>query len=94
MITIYYVAVHDPSVDPFEKAKEKAPPTRPNPVDDFLLKGLRSGSRYLMKRILGSHQIKTHFNVRLEQVLVKVCLIPKTSYFARFRLHNFLSLFS
>ena len=82
IIVIYYVAVHDPSVDPFEKAREKTPTTRPNSVDDSLLTGLRSGPRYLMKCILGSHQVKTHSNVRLERTLVKVCLVSKcTCYY-------------
>ncbi|KAJ6049734.1 Methylthioribulose-1-phosphate dehydratase [Penicillium canescens] len=76
IIPIYYVTVYDPSHDPFDKAGEKTILARSNPVDNFILGGLRSGTRYLLKH-LRSNQMRPHASVRIANILIKVCFFLK-----------------
>ncbi|KAJ6052295.1 Methylthioribulose-1-phosphate dehydratase [Penicillium canescens] len=74
IIPIYYVTVYDPSHDPFDKAGEKTILARSNPVDNFILGGLRSGTRYLLKH-LRSNQMRPHASVRIANILIKCILV-------------------
>ncbi|KAJ5178691.1 hypothetical protein N7492_001901 [Penicillium capsulatum] len=76
IIFLYYVTVYDPSTDPFDAVQEGAPSERPNPLDDFLLKWLRSGPAYIAKRFLDSRQVLSfRTKAQLERVLIKCILL-------------------
>ncbi|OQD91487.1 hypothetical protein PENSOL_c053G11279 [Penicillium solitum] len=84
IIIVYYVVVYDPLVDPFDAdadadadaAQEGAMRDHINPLDDFLLKWLRSGPAYISKQGLGSRKLLSpRARSRLERVLIKCLLI-------------------
>lgn len=81
IIIVYYVVVYDPLVDPFDAdadagadaAQEGAMRDHINPLDDFLLRWLRSGPAYISKQGLGSRKLLSpRARSRLERVLIKV----------------------
>lgn len=73
IIIVYYVTIHDPSLDPFDATKERALSDPPNPLDDLLLRVLRSGPAYISKHVLGSRQLLSpRARFKLERVLIKV----------------------
>ncbi|KAJ5425446.1 hypothetical protein N7465_000516 [Penicillium sp. CMV-2018d] len=80
IIIVYYVTVYDPSVDPFDAdadaAQEGAMWDHVNPLDDFLLRWLRSRPAYISKRVLNSRKLLSpRARCRLERVLIKCLLI-------------------
>lgn len=79
IIIVYYVAIYDPLVDPFDAdadadtAQGGAVWDHINPLDDFLLGWLRSGPAYISKLVLGSRKLLSpRARSRLERVLIKV----------------------
>ncbi|KAJ5523842.1 hypothetical protein N7494_010492 [Penicillium frequentans] len=73
IIFVYYVTIHDPSIDPFNTTRGGALSDRHNPLDDLLLRCLRSGPAYISKHVLGSRQILSpRAWSQLERVLIKV----------------------
>lgn len=73
MVIVYYVTVYDSSIDPFDTAREGALSDHLNPLDDLLLRWLRSGPAYISKRLLGSPKVLSpRARSRLERVLIKV----------------------
>ncbi|KAJ5967207.1 hypothetical protein N7501_003455 [Penicillium viridicatum] len=80
IIIVYYLTVYDPSVDPFDAdadaAQEGAMWDHINPLDDLLLRLLRSGPAYTSKWVLGSRKfLSPRARCRLERVLIKCLLI-------------------
>ncbi|CAI7656863.1 unnamed protein product [Penicillium crustosum] len=82
IIIVYYVVVYDPLVDPFnadadaDTAQECATWDHVNPLDDFLLRWLRSGPAYISKQVLGSRKLLSpRARSRLDGVLIKCLLI-------------------
>ncbi|KAJ5206245.1 Methylthioribulose-1-phosphate dehydratase [Penicillium cf. griseofulvum] len=77
VITIYYCFVYDPSQDPFDNVRGKTILSQSNPVDDFILGGLRSSARYVFKHLFGFDQMGPRANcVYSARTLVSLFYTP------------------